>query len=369
MFQELMNTLAVITVVQGIILSGTLCLSKRHNKKANMFLGIFLFLFSMMILRQFSESVGIQKNILLLFNITWTIPAFYGPLLYYYVLYLLKSDKVKNLNFYTHYAIPFAYVFFLVVAYFLGIEQEEDAKKIPFMYYAYIFFQLFQIIQLFIYLVLSTNELFNYQRNLKHNYSSLNEVTLGWLMWLVSAILFLYLEWVIIFSGDLVFTNNDFPSYIIVTHRFICVVVVYLIGYFALLKPEIFIQTIKENLNSSPKKDSSFITNSKYELITLMERKKPYLNPLLTLNELANELGVHSKVASQIINDGFGKSFYDLVNEYRINEVMMNLKKSENQHLTIEAIALESGFNSTSTLNRLFKQHTNKTPRQYQSAS
>ncbi|MEO0469784.1 MAG: helix-turn-helix domain-containing protein, partial [Bacteroidota bacterium] len=62
------------------------------------------------------------------------------------------------------------------------------------------------------------------------------------------------------------------------------------------------------------------------------------------------------------------KAFYDFVNQYRVGHFKLLLRDPNQQHLTILALGLESGFNSKASLNRIFKQHTGLSPREYQKA-
>ena len=60
-----------------------------------------------------------------------------------------------------------------------------------------------------------------------------------------------------------------------------------------------------------------------------------------------------------------GKNFYYLINEYRVGEVKKRLKNPKYKNLTILAIAYDSGFNSKSAFNTIFKDMTGLTPSQY----
>jgi len=53
------------------------------------------------------------------------------------------------------------------------------------------------------------------------------------------------------------------------------------------------------------------------------------------------------------------------VNDYRIEEVKIKLANFKNQSFTILALAFDSGFNSKSSFNNIFKKSTGVTPSQY----
>ena len=66
-----------------------------------------------------------------------------------------------------------------------------------------------------------------------------------------------------------------------------------------------------------------------------------------------------------MINEHMGKNFYTLVNDYRIEEVKRRLQDPEYSNLTILAIAYDSGFNSKSSFNTIFKEKTGMPPSEY----
>ena len=90
-----------------------------------------------------------------------------------------------------------------------------------------------------------------------------------------------------------------------------------------------------------------------------------YLNPTLTLAELAAHLRLPPKAVSAAINAGFGRTFNDLVNGYRVAEVQRRLAAPDARRFTLLGIAFESGFNSKTTFNRIFKQTTGVAPRAF----
>ncbi len=100
-----------------------------------------------------------------------------------------------------------------------------------------------------------------------------------------------------------------------------------------------------------------------------MVAKKPFLNPNLTLQQLASELEISTHYLSQIINDKFNLNFFDYINQFRVNEVIAKLNNPKYVSYSLLGIALDSGFNSKSAFNRIFKKFTNLTPSQYKSAA
>jgi AraC-like DNA-binding protein len=93
-----------------------------------------------------------------------------------------------------------------------------------------------------------------------------------------------------------------------------------------------------------------------------MELNKPFLNPQLTIHDLARDLKVPPHLLSKIINKEFHSNFFEFVNKYRIEEFKKKAFLKECKNLTILAVALDCGFNSKSAFNRIFKDYTGITP-------
>jgi AraC-like DNA-binding protein len=97
----------------------------------------------------------------------------------------------------------------------------------------------------------------------------------------------------------------------------------------------------------------------------LFEVEKIYQDESLSLHSLAERLDIPSHQLSWIINYKIGRSFFELLNRYRIEEVKKRLKDSRDKDKTILEIAYSSGFKTKSAFNKTFKILTGKTPKDY----
>jgi len=88
----------------------------------------------------------------------------------------------------------------------------------------------------------------------------------------------------------------------------------------------------------------------------------------LTLATLAEKLKVPPHDLSRIINIGLEKNFSDFINEFRVREVVRKMKGPDLDQLTLLGIAYDAGFNSKTTFNRVFKEMTGKTPKEYKNS-
>ena len=150
---------------------------------------------------------------------------------------------------------------------------------------------------------------------------------------------------------------------------------VFAIGFFGFKQGKIFnpvtISAKEVETKNTPNAGNTSATSLKEENMRLAtqlnnyaKEHKPWLNPKLSLYDLANDLDITSHQLSSLLNDHLKTNFYDYINHYRIEEVKKRLKNNSNQ-FTILAIALECGFNSKASFNRIFKQKTGNTPSEF----
>ncbi|MDO3644205.1 ABC transporter permease [Mucilaginibacter sp. L3T2-6] len=90
-----------------------------------------------------------------------------------------------------------------------------------------------------------------------------------------------------------------------------------------------------------------------------------YQDPDLTLTSLAEKLDLTTHELSRIINQGLKKSFSDFINEYRVAGVIRKMNDPAYDRITLIGMAYDSGFNSKSTFNRIFKEVTGLSPAEY----
>jgi AraC-like DNA-binding protein len=100
-------------------------------------------------------------------------------------------------------------------------------------------------------------------------------------------------------------------------------------------------------------------------LIQAFEQDTLHTRSKLSLEELAGELSLPPRYVSYLINRYHATNFHHFVNSYRVKEVIRKINDPAQQHKTLLALALESGFNSKSAFNQVFKTHTGRSPSEY----
>lgn len=103
----------------------------------------------------------------------------------------------------------------------------------------------------------------------------------------------------------------------------------------------------------------------KDELEKVMQLERPFVNPELTMQGLADQLSVRPHHLSRVINQEFNSSFTEYINSFRLEEATKRLMNPKYGHLKISALAYECGFNSVPTFNSLFKKVHKVTPSQF----
>jgi AraC-like DNA-binding protein len=96
-----------------------------------------------------------------------------------------------------------------------------------------------------------------------------------------------------------------------------------------------------------------------------MEVEKYYLDPELSLSRVSASTGIPVKTISAVLNQHRNMGFADFVNTYRVREVSERMLDPANRQFTLSSLALDSGFNSQATFQRVFKNITGLSPRAY----
>jgi len=127
----------------------------------------------------------------------------------------------------------------------------------------------------------------------------------------------------------------------------------------AILKPDNDVRLVM------PVTDRSDAKEKGRRLRETVAANRLYGDAELTLATLAVKLNIHPHDLSRIINVGLEKNFSDFINEFRVREISRKMRDPAYDRLTLLGIAYESGFNSKTTFNRVFKEMTGKTPAEY----
>lgn len=360
---------------QGILL----CLFFIKNKifrSAYIFLILYLGVMLLQITLKVMSKTWLMSNWQVLYNFSHFLPLLYGPLIYLFVKFVLRSESFSRKD--TKHFIPgivtlivFACSFYTILPY-----------PLAFIFYNPYIRLFFLITSISVYHILAYRLWKSHQKNLIQTYNDSAILQMNWLRQLV--LVSAAVSTVVALALFLLFIH--YPHGHQYRYGFAALsVCIYWISYTALTKPALF-TVIKGQTEPKEKTDFTlpvlkvYRPNIKYansvlsnedadniisRLEKLMQEKKLYLKSSLTINDLADILKCSRHHLSQVLNDNLQQSYYDYINGLRIEEAKRLLNDPQYDQLKISSIAYDSGFNSLSSFNEVFKKIAGKTPSEY----
>lgn len=304
----------------------------------------------------------------------------HGPFLYFYIASLTRYSKMLPGHIILH-LIPFllfnlyllASLFFPETSVRIRFDHTNEHGHIPFLFNLFL---LLTALSGSFYFLLAVRLFKTHDIHILRNFSAKRNSNLTWLRTLV------YIfgtVWTALMLFAIVHHVFHLFSWKFCTHGLTLSLSVFilLIGYFGLQQKEIFYSDIEYDLAISPEKIKYSSTGLNAEnarqtaekLRAFMKTEKPFLNPELSLPQLAKMLDIPVHQLSQVINGIFNQNYFEFINAYRVEEVKEKICDPSFGHLSLLGIAFESGFNSKSAFNRIFKKLTGKTPTQYRNDS
>ncbi len=311
----------------------------------------------------------------------------FGPNLYLYSKYRVHEEEKINRKDYFHFT-PAILMTILMVSF---VDRSIPPAPLSYfepdgnLWYRILFLSLSSFMIIY-YPWRNAQFLKEHRKNIDNHFSYHSDrISLEWLKYInIGFILTFVLTFGVVLSRKL-FGLNVLPIYIIDLGL---IFFAYSISFLGFRQPVIFNEHYRELINSAEKKDKPQpepkTAEVRYEKSGLkqdeadqhlrsiqdyMQREKPYLNGDLTIQNLAEKLGIPRHHITQIINEKLKKNFYTFVNEYRLEEVKQKLISEEFKGYSVLGIALDCGFNSKSSFNTFFKQNVGMTPSEYKKAT
>lgn len=99
----------------------------------------------------------------------------------------------------------------------------------------------------------------------------------------------------------------------------------------------------------------------------MFDEDRIYIDPTLNVTKLSQLLKVPPYVVSRTVNGSFGKTFSELLTGYRLKHAE-ELLVSAGDKYTVEGIAFESGFNTTTSFYTAFRKQHDMTPAQFRAS-
>ncbi|RJE75540.1 hypothetical protein BGP78_02125 [Pseudoalteromonas sp. MSK9-3] len=331
-FIEITRNFYVLTLLLGCLLC-FLLLANKYKTSACSLLSVWVIFFIL-------ELVQVT---LIAFNIIHyesyiTFDPFYGPIFYLYARTLVQDTPLSHNDVFHFLPISACYLFMLTWPFCFGV--------VCALGYA-----------------LYTLRYINQQPLTQGNRKNV--------IWLRRLSQYQLSAWVIVFS--VLCIDNTLPvplsKWVSLASYIPMCVGLFILTYLNFVKPSTVqgvLSRVEENLSSQKKFKCSEHVDLVKKLTHAMQSDRLYLNPQLSLSELAKHTEINTTDVSTTLNLCLQMSFYDFVNQYRIDEAKRLLCRSRSKIL---AVAYDAGFNSKSNFNRLFKAHTGVTPSEYRKHS
>lgn len=366
------NFLIISGVLQVFILSGILLFRRGNFKRGDRFLAFLLLVINLHLTYLMILDLNLDNLLPQLLWIPYSFLTATGPLLYFYT----QSFTQPGFSFSKRKLLHFLPLVLEVILQFSQIGQaivsREMYYQMPSDTYVTLIIYISASFSILYYLRKSMKEIMNYEEMLVQQFSEIGKRTLEWLRKLMSYYRLFWIVWIpfaIIFM--MLFRAQIQNYFTIASVYFLLILLTYLtywVGLQGLLKGSIMdIGDLTKRTKSSSyshlsEADKSTLTEA---IERQMLEKKLYLNPTLSLNQFAKCLDKDPNLVSFLLNNHLKKTFYELVNTHRITEVTERLNQGDAEKFTLLSIALESGFNSKTSFNRVFKDITGFTPSQY----
>ena len=354
----LLQLASLIAIFQALLMAFFFLQNKKSPRISNVILVSMLLIFSILnvctlFMSFFTIKFGAKYHKLIF--LLGQLAFFIGPLLYFYVRSLLDiTFSMKKRDWLHFIPVPLAIICSIIVV------QQYDHFYI-WRYPGRIYFSSTILIQNLVYFIISFKILESYGLTFKSFLSYIDNSKLAWVRYFISGYIVLWSIQLQLFIGWDVLQNPSWCPY--ATSSYFLTAFLFFNGlvYIGLKRPDMFSQGQKYQssiLKQSDKKEYQ------EKLMSLMNEERLFLNPSITLPQIAEKLDIAPCYVSQIINETFQQNFRDFVNKYRIEE-SKRLLTQKNQYLNIMGIALDAGFNSKSAFNSAFKKHTGITPKEF----
>lgn len=340
--------------------------TKSHKSLHDKIVGIWLLILALQIVFiSINYSKGTSNLIFKSIQISFLL--LHGPFLYLYSKKLSTGNTIFSKIDFLHF-IPFVFliiIIFLIASLHFNIDILVKIVALT------------GIISGLSYCIATYLLVQNHKKQIVYKFSYTENINLTWISQLTIGILILWIGGSI--CGILVrFLNLNLP----ITWLFAFVpLFIFYIGFYSIKQKLIYTDVNKEsplqkvtkskklaNENKSYKK-SGLTKDRMQSILNLLKKSMEvdtlFLDPTLSLSSLSEQLNIPAHHITQTLNEYADQALYDFVNKFRVEEFKKRVFAPENKDFSLLGIALDCGFNSKSSFNRIFKKYTNQTPTEY----
>ncbi|WP_027137159.1 helix-turn-helix domain-containing protein [Gaetbulibacter saemankumensis] len=370
---EIINILLIAGVLQGFGFNLVTLFVKKKPDKTILFLNLTVLFISLNNLQRWLIDNGYISDLFLIKNLMVPWYLFILPSFYAFTIYFTKvQDKVRRYLKLTIVIFIIEMVIRLALISYVYHEvpnKDESTLIKDFTIWENIINLLYSIF-LFIQACLI---IFKGQKITSY---ILSFDDLAWIKWLIKLGVIVVGFWAVALSIEVATGDKEAYKFLNLSSSFL----LYWLGYQGFYKYSVVRDRISlrsslaaeefgiENLNQSGLDDSKDdFFNEKHQadfdkIKSYVIKNKLYLDPLLSMESVASELGMSKSYFSKLINSYSDYNFSDFINSLRVKQAKKFLSNNEFSDYTIVAIGLECGFNSKSTFYSAFKKFTSETP-------
>jgi AraC-like DNA-binding protein len=332
---------------------------KKTEAKASLWLGLFLVFTIISIIPQIIGFSGFYDIWPQLTFAPFNTEFYLGPLMYLHAHSLMKNSIFGKLKWLL---LPglIQTSFYLWAFLFIGSVENKWAFNSA-IYQPYIqpietVISILLVLLAFIKIAQMIKEYYQYIEN---SQSSAKEFEPVWLkrfllVFFIAGVLFFLMKLLPLFIGSISYIE-EYPIILLI------MVSLLWLAFEALVRLNVSFPKMDKQPSIKSEEDKDWLKES----ILLNQKilnEKWYLEPRLSLRQLAQRLASNESYISRTINKGLGKSFNAYINQFRVDYAKDLINQNETSMLII---ALDSGFNSKATFNRVFKEHSGLTPTQF----
>lgn len=295
------------------------------------------------------------------------IPFAYGPFLYLYAQAIITDHTFSFKKYYLHF-VPLAVLTLLALFWKGGktLTSENLFGQGLTTYLSFTDYFLFMA-SMFGYWYVVLKRITLYQKKIAHHFSFQNTaIRLNWLKNIAWWIMGTFIASGIVYAVFV--AKSIYPFNPIVIYHGGLLMFVFSISYYGIYQSSL--KPITKSAHDNRKSDREYqdieMKEFQHQIDKYMLENKPYLNRELSLQELADELETSVHKISWFLNHYQQRNFFNYINEYRVKEAKERILDPAYSRLTLLAIGYDSGFNSKSSFNALFKKYTGLTPSEFQ---
>lgn len=382
------NDIALWLVVFNCLVFSCILLAVRRGKKSsNTLLALFVLVFALSALDTLMYWSGPFKaaffsDAVTLFFIFKFGLLLQGPLLYLYTKSVIYNDFRLSPKSLWHFAPVMAFpLYLLAILFSLGHEALLAGVNNYDVYYhnpLYRGLLIAQNLSILSYGILSYRLLVRYKTEILHSHSNLDKVSRSWLQILIGGFLFLFF-WELFSQISHQLALGNLPNTMGVMGNYFKFIFANVLVIFSLIHSNI-VQGINSTPNEPESPDNEATQQAAeptpkrppaeeplphhIEAVTrAIEQDEIYLDPEITLDQLAKKIACTPRQVSRVINHHYQQNFFEFINSYRVERAKKLLLTQAT--LPMLDVMDQAGFSSKSAFNRFFKKYTQLTPTQF----